>query len=86
MVGANWSCCVGCGGKIRGVMMVPCPECGSRMVPIVVGDGFHSCPKCGVPVPDERWQLLGVEECTTCTPQKRKPRGAYDYPPQFHEL
>jgi hypothetical protein len=29
--------------------------------------------------------LLGIEECPACTPQKRPPKGVWDYPEGFHE-
>jgi hypothetical protein len=47
--------------------------------------GFHRCPSCAQIVSDERRELLKVEECPACTPQKRPPIGAWDYPEGFHE-
>ena len=47
--------------------------------------GFHKCPHCGAMVPDERSELLGIDECINCTPQKRPPIGVWDYPEGFHE-
>lgn len=40
----------------------------------------HKCPVCGIDVPDERRELLGVETCVKCTKQKPKPKGAMVYP------
>ena len=45
----------------------------------------HKCPKCGVDVPDERRDVLGVDTCIKCTRQKKKPIGTWDYPENFHE-
>jgi len=41
----------------------------------------HPCPGCGKDVPDERRDLLGVETCVDCTPQKPRPKGymVYDH-------
>ena len=47
--------------------------------------GFHRCPRCGVLVSDERSELLGVDECINCAPQKQPPVGVWDYPEGFHE-
>jgi len=47
--------------------------------------GFHYCPHCHVLVSDERLELLGIEECKDCTPQKKRPIGTWDYPEGFHE-
>ena len=45
----------------------------------------HPCPHCGAPVSNERSELLGIDECIACTPQKRPPIGVWDYPEGFHE-
>jgi hypothetical protein len=38
-----------------------------------------NCPICGVEVPPERKELLGVETCVKCTPQRPKPKGVMEY-------
>ena len=45
----------------------------------------HPCPVCGAPVSNERTELLGIEECINCTPQKGKPIGVFDYVVGSHE-
>jgi hypothetical protein len=47
--------------------------------------GFHRCPNCHALVSNERRELLGTEACIDCTPQKKRPIGAWDYPEGFHE-
>jgi hypothetical protein len=39
----------------------------------------HRCPECNADVPDERRELLGVDTCAKCTPQRAKPRGVMAY-------
>lgn len=39
----------------------------------------HKCPECHRDVPDERRELLGVDTCPKCTPQRAKPRGVMAY-------
>lgn len=43
------------------------------------------CPKCGAAVPKERVELLQIKTCIKCTPPRKPPKGAWDYPPGFHE-
>lgn len=40
---------------------------------------FHVCPKCGVLVPDERYELVGTLLCVKCTPEKPRPLGVPIY-------
>lgn len=40
---------------------------------------MHPCPTCGVSVPDERLELLGIRTCVHCTPQRPKLKGVMEY-------
>lgn len=39
----------------------------------------HKCPVCGCDVPNERSELIGVETCIRCTPQRPRPLGVVEY-------
>jgi hypothetical protein len=44
-----------------------------------MSDQTHKCPKCQADVSDERRDILGVETCAKCTPQKPKYKGVMAY-------
>jgi len=80
-----WHECKGCGCKVENTGG-HCAICHSVLLPMPPPlEGFHHCPRCGKHVANERRELLNIEQCATCTPQKPPPKGAWDYPEGFHE-
>ena len=85
MANTTWYECIICGLKREGTSG-NCVKCSLEMTQMPPpADGFHRCPRCGILVSNERREILGVDECPGCTPQKRPPKGAWDYPEGFHE-